>query len=126
MIAYLLKPLPAAIIALMLYGSWAGFSNANYGALAIFKAFLIQGLFAFSATLLLGALAGKLYRKLNATLSALALSFIICMLIAVCVPGGLHHIFGTAEILQSMLPGLIIGNFYILALLITEHKKTHA
>lgn len=126
MIAFLLKPIPAAIIALFLYGSWAGFSNANYGTSAVISAFIIQGLFAFTATLSLGALAGKLYRQFNATRSALVLSFLICMLIALCVPSGLHFVFGTAEILRSILPGLVIGSCYIATLLITEHKETQA
>lgn len=124
MIATLLKPIPAAICALLIYGSWAGYSNVEHGSKVFLQAFAVQGLFAFAATLTLGSLARNLYQRAGATHAALVLAFLCCMLLALAIPVSIHWLLATPAIVQSILPGFIIGNGYIAALLISEHRKT--
>jgi hypothetical protein len=110
------------MLACLIYGSWAAFSNFEFGMVAAAKAFSIQGLFAFVATLSLGLLAKTLYWKWGKNVSALIASFLVCFTIICTVPTCLHWFAGTPNITQSILPGLVWGSFYLAAILLIGQK----
>ncbi len=124
MVKKLFHPRLSAAIALLVYGSWAGFTNRDYNLVVILKAFFTQGLFAFIATLLLGTAAQNLFRRNGADYKALFISFGVCFVIICCVPSTLHWLIGTPHIFYSVLPGLIWGSLYIGILLALHHKES--
>jgi hypothetical protein len=125
-IAKLLKPIPSSIIALIVYGGWAAFTNLSHGTLIATKAFLVQGIFALLATLGLSLLARRLYDQLGKNYSALTAAFCSCFLIIATVPALLHTWVGTPNIIQSILPGLIWGTLYLTATLVQCHKESQS
>ncbi|WP_132702038.1 hypothetical protein [Reinekea marinisedimentorum] len=120
------QSLLAALAALLAYGSWAAWSNHDFGMTAATKAFAAQGSFAFAATLTLTLIAASLYRRLGKTVTALAGAFGCCFVISATVPAGLHWFIGTPNIFQSILPGLIWGSVYLLSYLLFLHRTSRA
>jgi hypothetical protein len=107
----------------MAYGTWAAFVNFDYGKLASVKAFFIQGIFAFIATLNLGLFAKTLYSRLGRNRLAVIASFICCSALLCTIPTSLHWFAGTPNIFQSVLPGLLWGTLYLAMILIINHKE---
>lgn len=101
-------------LAALAYGGWAAFSNWEYGELNIWlTAGLVQGTFAFVATLLLTRLVLFLRSWREGRLSAVAV-FCCCSTVLLAVPTLLQWLAGTPDIIQSILPGAIIGHLYLL------------
>jgi len=122
LIRYLLHPVSTAILALLAYGSWAAFSNIDFGLITALKAFGVQGLFAFTTTLGLSLLAARLYRSFGANYTAILFSFLLCFILIGTVPPVLHWLISTPNIFKSILPGLIWGSIYILGYLVFYHR----
>lgn len=112
-----MQPLPG-------YGTWAAWSNNEFGVVTCIKAFAAQGSFAFVATLSLTLIAASLYKKLGQSGFAIAFAFGCCFLISVTVPASIHWLIGTPRILQSMLPGLIWGSAYLMSYLLFLHRSS--
>lgn len=123
MIAILLKPVNAAMLACIVYGGWAAFANSDFGSWVSLKAFCAQGGYAFIATLFVGSAATALYSKFGETPVAVALSFVSCLFVMLAFPWLLHRLVGTPNILTAMLPGLLWGSAYLLAALWTHHRR---
>ncbi len=102
----------APIIAALVYGSWAGFSNWQYELSKVFMAALVQGSFAFAATWLLTSTVTWLMARHSETPRPI-LVFFQCAFLLLIIPAGLHFLAGTPNIIQSMLPGFVIGNIYL-------------
>lgn len=100
--------------AALAYGGWAAFSNWEYGDLYIWlTAGLVQGTFAFVATLLLTRLVLFLRGWREGRLNGLTV-FLCCSSILLVVPALSQWFAGTPNILQSILPGAVIGHLYLL------------
>jgi len=119
----LLNPKTSAILAFFIYGGWSGYCNIEYSELIALKAALIQGLFAFTATLGITVLARYLFNRWGKNKAALCTSFLFCFIILATVPSTIHWLLKTPEIFYSILPGLIWGSLYILGYLIMFHKR---
>ncbi len=120
MIHKLLQPQISAVLALIVYGSWAAFSNVSYGYNTVLIAFLIQGGYAFVSTLALGVAVIHTFRRLGSSRAARIGSFLLGFTVLCTVPAGLHVLAGTPNIVQSILPGLIWGTGYLVLLLRTQ------
>ncbi len=114
-------PLSASIAACIGYGIWSAFCNWSHGIKTAISAFLVQGSFAFTSTLLLSVLAITLMRKLSDARFTKSLTFLICYIFIATIPASLHWLAGTPEIFASILPGLIIGSAY-LTFLLKQHQ----
>lgn len=132
-----MKLLFAPVFAALFYGGWAAYSNHEYGNAMMLMASLVQGSFAFTSTLLIAltvtALMNRQQRKSLASLSegiaadtvnllpvSLARSSIVFAQVSSLlagIPAFMHMWAGTQEILQAMLPGLVVGNGYLVALI---------
>ncbi|MEJ2041926.1 MAG: hypothetical protein P8X74_12275 [Reinekea sp.] len=123
MLKILFHPLMSSVLAFIAYGLWAAFSNWEFGQLSALKALLIQGSFAFSATLFLTLLAKTLYFHLGRNLAAFAGAFFICFLIISIVPATLHWLAHTPNILQTILPGLVWSSVYLLIVIQLQHRE---
>jgi len=123
MLAILKNPIISAILAMLFYGTWAAFSNFDYGYSSSKNAFVIQGSFAFFSTLLSGHLALYLIQKLKGMPQHLLLSYLIIVILLFTVPFILHSIFLTPNKLMSMAPGMIMGSAYI-GIFLHLHSKT--
>lgn len=123
MLKFLLQPLVSALLACLIYGVWAAYVNLTFGPDVALKAALIQGGFAFFATLSLGLLAKIIYVRCGANRIAVVISFSLCFGVMFIVPFSLHYVLGTPNIIQSMIPGLIWGSGYIGLLIRTLHKE---
>ena len=106
----------APLAALLCYGSWAGYSNNEYGMQTATIAFAIQGSFAFASTWLLTKTLYWLVAQ-QAPPVNYYLVFFQCFLGLLFIPLALHLAAATPNIWQAMLPGLFIGNSYVVFLL---------
>ncbi len=95
----------------MFYGGWAAYSNVEHELSNIVMAFIIQGGFAFLSTWLLTSFITWLIQRQQPS-PQYRFIFLQCAAMLVFIPGGLHMAAGTPNIIQAMLPGLIIGNSY--------------
>lgn len=119
----LFQPKIAALLALLGYGLWAGYCNADFGTLTAARAFAVQGLYAWTTTLLLGTLAGTLLLRFGATAGGALISYSCCLLLMGLIPWSLHSLAGTPNILISIVPGLLLGNLYLIGLLWTQYRN---
>ncbi|MDN3649445.1 hypothetical protein QWZ13_11025 [Reinekea marina] len=124
MLKLLKKPKLTAILALMFYGTWASYSNFEFGYSIAITAFMIQGSFAFTSTLVSGYTALFLMKKLQHFSHYLLWSYLITMALLVSIPFVLHTVFLTPNKLLSMAPGMVIGGLYI-ATLLRLHSKSN-
>ncbi|MGH1372673.1 MAG: hypothetical protein ACRBBW_11585 [Cellvibrionaceae bacterium] len=98
------------------YGSWAGYSNFESQSLSVWMmAALIQAGFAFVATLLLTRLVLLLSQWRHSRLNPYQV-YGYCSLILISAPTLLHFLAGTPYVLQSILPGALIGHGYLVYL----------
>jgi len=124
------------LLAALFYGSWAAYSNYEYGIEPFLVAGLVQGSFAFAATLALALVVSWLLRWQRqtrkhptfqradeeiplptSTVYQSAQVFVIVSILLATIPATLHYAAGTPDILQAMLPGLILGNGYLIVLI---------
>lgn len=107
----------APIVAALVYGGWAAYSNWGFDMSTALMAALVQGGFAFASTwLLTRAVKYLVARYTEAMLSAIKVKLVVfaqCCFLLVVIPAGLHLAVGTPNILMAMLPGLIVGNIYL-------------
>ena len=102
----------APFVAGLFYGGWAAYSNSEHGNHAALMAFMAQGSFAFVSTWLLAYTVTSLSRFQKAGPRHFII-FLQCSLLLLIIPVILHLLAGTPDILQAMLPGLLIGNTYL-------------
>ena len=98
-------------VAGLFYGGWAAYTNVDHGRDSAIVAFIIQGGFAFVSTLLLTRLVIWLIQQQQPNPRYFVV-FAQCAVVLIFIPGGLHLMAGTPDIVEAMLPGFIIGNGY--------------
>lgn len=122
------KPRQTALInasaALTLYGSWAFYANYDHGATAAWLAGFIQGSYAFVSTLTVTLLALKIYHHYKGGIKGVTLGFSASFVAMLVIPWAVHTAAGTPDTLQTVLPGLIWGSIYLVAVLYLQLKKT--
>jgi hypothetical protein len=119
--SFLLKLAP--VFAFVGYGSWATWVNFTAGADNYLASGCIQGSYAFVSTLglkittffIFGAVKNSAYAKL--------ITYTISLTLMVTIPVFLHLINGTQKIFYSILPGSIIGSFYLFIIVWYEIKN---
>jgi predicted neutral ceramidase superfamily lipid hydrolase len=103
----------APLFAFLGYGGWALWVNYYAGAENYFKSSIVQGSYAFISTLLTRLVVLKIQKTTHNKL----LTFVYCFGLMALIPSSIHYFIHTKEILYSILPGLIIGSFYIVLIL---------
>lgn len=122
---YLHHPLIAAVLAMLIYGGWAGAVNAEHGLSIAVRSSLGQGLYAFAATFGTGFLAIKTYQSINHQKIGFILGFIFSFALMLSIPYAVHTLLATPNKWEAMSLGLIWGTFYLLWLLWIEAKHKH-
>ena len=111
----------APFVAALVYGGWAAYSNLMFGLSAAIPAALVQGGFAFSSTWLLNRtvqwLVDKHVKKGFSPAHVRLIVFAECSLLLLVIPLVLHLMVGTPNIFMAMLPGLVVGNLYLIYML---------
>ena len=97
------------VLAFLLYGSWAVFANWEYGLKKSLTAGLVQGIVSFLTTTFIMLLMIWLFELGRSSLTrflyavtgtnAIAISGMVCA----------HLIVGTPDILQTILPSMVVG-----------------
>lgn len=103
----------AAILAFLIYGSWAGWVNSEYGLAITLRAGLGQGIYAFFSTWVVTAVARKILYKYGLNWKGMLISFLVTFLVMLAFPVVIHNILMTPDIIEAILPGLIWGSGYI-------------
>ena len=101
----------AACLALLVYGSWAAFVNAEHGAHMAWRAGLGQGLYDFASTWMVTAMAREALRRLGTSLGGVALSFVLSFAVMLCFPLLIHAVLGTIDVWEAIAPGLVVGQW---------------
>ena len=113
----------AAMLAFLVYGSWAGWVNSEYGLAVTLRAGLGQGIYAFFSTWVVTAVARKVLFKYGLNWKGMCASFGVTFLVMLAFPVVIHNVLMTPDIIEAILPGLIWGSGYI-AVVIGVSVKT--
>lgn len=97
------------------YGAWSCWVNA--GSDKWWIAGFVQGSYALLSTIVMRTAVIALSTRLRAVRGGDLLSFAITAGLLATIPTLLHATAGTAEIIRSILPGLLIGAAYAAAIL---------
>ena len=103
----------AATLAFLIYGSWAGWVNSEYGLVISLRAGLGQGVYAFFSTWVVTAVARKILYKFGLNWKGMLMSFLVTFQVMLAFPVVIHNILMTPDIIEAILPGLIWGSGYI-------------
>ena len=119
------------MLAGIIYGSWAAYSNSDHGIHAAKLAGLGQGLYALFSTYIVTLTTYYCFHKtkqnslIKQSLTCrLTLSFFISFLVMLSIPIIIHSLLLTPDILEAITPGLIWGSGYVMFLLWKEEKAT--
>lgn len=116
-----LSQLQVALLAAVIYGSWAAYSNIEYTSQVMIRAGLGQGLYAFFSTWLVSYVAVTVHRKITGDKMAIAIAFMASFFVMLWIPITIHTLLKTPDMWQAITPGLIWGSGYIAALLWHSH-----
>lgn len=112
------------------YGGWAIYANYDHGTHAWLMAGTIQAIYAFISTLSITHVARKTFNKYNCGVKGMIAGFLMSFIVMLALPLSVHNFFGTPNIGQTILPGLIWGSIYLIGFLVTLHlsqsKKSNA
>lgn len=100
------------------YGGWAVYANFEHGTQAWMMAGVIQASYAFISTLCITHVARWTYLKYQCGIKGVCAGFGMSFLVMLAIPLSVHNFFGTPDIFQTILPGLIWGSVYLLGFLI--------
>ncbi len=105
------------------YGGWAVFANLDHGAHIAFMAGAVQATYAVFSTLLITIVAHRVYVKYKCGIRGITTGFALSFLVMLAIPLLVHNYFGTPNIWQTILPGLIWGSIYLMSFLVTLEVK---
>ena len=109
-----LPALTPALLAWLLYGSWACYVNWDYGLSPALTAFVAQGIASFSTTLFLTRLIEFLYRHIPTRGLKAALTPVGAIALIGITLYAIHRLSGTPDIALTIAPSLLIGFAYCL------------
>lgn len=115
-----------ALAAALGYGGWAVYANYEHGIHAGLMAGCVQGVYAFFSTLSITQVARTAYVKHQGGLRGMLAGFSLSALVMLTIPLVVHHLAGTPDLLQTILPGLIWGSLYLIGFLISLDMKMRA
>lgn len=113
-----------ALVAGLVYGGWAVYANFEYSSRTWEMAGIVQGVYAFFSTLSITHVARAVHIKYGSNVRSLVAGFVMSFTIMLCIPLAIHHIVGTRDIWQTILPGLVWGNMYLLGVCYHLHIKS--
>ncbi len=108
------KSVVLGLLAFVLYGGWALYSNLEYGGWIASVAGITQGGMSFLITTLLSSLMMYLFEKGRTVVEKFLYAVIgtnVITLPGMCLA---HYMVGTPNIVQTILPSAIIGFFFTL------------
>ena len=105
------------------YGGWAIYANYEHGIHAWMMAGAVQAIYAFISTLSITHIARKVFIKYDCGVRGVMAGFIASFIVMLAIPLSVHSFFGTPNIWQTILPGLIWGSIYLIGFLLTLDKK---
>ncbi|MGH1376828.1 MAG: hypothetical protein ACRBCK_10835 [Alphaproteobacteria bacterium] len=108
-----------ALAAALGYGSWAVFANFEHGTHAWLMAGIVQAVYAFISTLSITHVARWTFIRYKCGIKGIITGFGMSFVVMLAIPLSVHNFFGTPDIWQTILPGLIWGSIYLLGFLIT-------
>jgi hypothetical protein len=109
----------AALAAALGYGCWAGYANYEHGQSAWVMAAGVQGAYAFLSTLSISHVAHRTFLRHNRGIRGILVGFGMSFALMLAIPIVVHHLAGTPDIWQTILPGLIWGSIYLLGFLVS-------
>lgn len=102
-----------SLLAGLVYGSWAAFSNHEYGVMVATKAGLGQGAYALFSTWLVTWTGIRVFQLYNGGWRGFLTGFTSSFLVMLAIPIAIHAILKTPNMWMAILPGLIWGSCYI-------------
>ncbi len=106
-----------AVLAGLVYGSWAALCNIEYGSWIALKAGLGQGGYALFSTWIVTWVAVNLYLWCKKGWLGFLLGFVCSFLVMLSIPIAIHSLLNTPNMWSAIMPGLIWGSGYILVYL---------
>jgi len=104
----------SAVIAFILWGSWAFFANSGHGGAAQLSAFITQGSASFVITLVMTRFVAMLFSRIH----HYRVRAVIPAAVTVSVTGTLlitvHYLAGTPEVIATVSPALSVAFLYCL------------
>lgn len=107
----------AALAAFVVYVRWS--EHADWRPDLVARGAL-QGSYAFCSTLLLRTLVIVLYKYHKTRRNPRLLAYFGGLMLVVLLPFGIHYLAGTSNILAATAPGIVMGHFYIVFILLVE------
>jgi hypothetical protein len=107
-----LRGIAAGTLGFIVYGGWAFYVNSQHGIAVGFKAGFVQGTYSFALTLSTTMLMEFLWTSLQNTRRPYFLTLSITNTITFTTAYLINWVFGTPEILLTILPGFLIGIGY--------------
>jgi len=123
--AHIFTPRINALIAAIVYGCWAFYTNSEHGLVASSKAGIIQAIYAFMSTLSVSNVALRIFHFFDNKTCGLIYGFIGSFILMITIPSGVHYVSGTPDIIETILPGVVFGSTYLGAFLWNLHKVNY-
>lgn len=105
------------------YGAWAFYANFGHGFSMAFMAATVQAVYAFISTLSITHVARFVFLHYKCGYRGIFAGFSLSFLVMLAIPLIVHNFFGTPNIWETILPGLIWGSIYLMGFLISLDVK---
>ncbi|MBI1300708.1 MAG: hypothetical protein GC137_03525 [Alphaproteobacteria bacterium] len=105
------------------YGAWAFYANLDHGFSTALMSSSIQAIYAFISTLTITHVARYVFLHYKCGYKGILAGFVLSFLVMLAIPLVVHNYFGTPNIWQTILPGLIWGSIYLMGFLISLDIK---
>jgi hypothetical protein len=104
-----------AVVAALVYGAWAGFSNREHGIGVALEAGLVQGALSFLSTMTFVLVLEALFRLGGGAVQGflLAAGGTISLMIAVMTTA--HRMAGTPNLVTTIAPSIVVGSIFFVA-----------
>ena len=111
-----------AVLAMVIYGTWAAYANAEHGRDIALTAGAVQASYAFASTLSVSVCALWAYQRFGRGGYGILLGFGCSFALMLAIPLFIHTLLGTPELWLTILPGLIWGSMYIVVFLLLKER----
>ncbi len=120
------RSLAAGIAGFVVYGAWAWYVNQAHGQAVGIRAGLIQGSYSLALTLTTTLMMEYLLNLLKDIPGQVWLTIAATSVITFSTAYAIHFVFGTPEILMTILPGFLSGTVYTVTYVVSVHRLTEA